>query len=111
VFGNGSFSFEVCSLGYRGRSRSGYGLPHKGSKYGAHGKKGKSESSDLRTPIGDFIQADLADETSAGPEYREQADMLEAAGFPQEAMWLRFIASQEDSHKQFFEELKNRGLG
>jgi len=45
------------------------------------------------------LKADIKDEKLAGPDYREQAQSLEKAGFEKEAEQLRDIAKQEDGHK------------
>lgn len=96
-------------MDYRGRSGSNYGNQRRSSFTGSRKSRGKPSGSVGSIP--QFIQANIKDETMAGPEYREQADMLERAGYPEEAMLLRFIASQEDSHKAFFEDLAERGIG
>jgi len=84
-------------------------MQRRNSPHNARSKRGKS--SDMSVPAENFVKANLAEESATGPTYREQATMLEQAGFIEEAMLLRFIAGEEDLHANFFEELAKRGIG
>lgn len=96
-------------MNYRGKPKTSQTRIRHGSVGGRSHSKGKQSDYDNRNfGVPEFVKADFEDESATVPEYLEQADMLEQAGFQEDAMYLRMIAMQEASHRDFFAQLKKK---